>query len=273
MTTLVITLDLVDELRHADGIKGSFYISEGEYLAPAVFHEEAKAASQMIYSNVRELVEHQQYVFDTLWSKSIPSEEKIKAIEDGIQPHIIEIIRDTHQIQKRARELGTTARDEILLLYSTANALYRQGKLGAIQTLEELATRYRLKIRILTPLDDSINQLAQELRKYAEIRYIPEELQTKITIAIIDRKWSIVVELKDDNKDSSYEAMGLGTFSNSPSTVASYASIFETLWKQSGMYEESQTQLHSAEAELERMKQYLNEVLQEVASFKKPVER
>jgi hypothetical protein len=29
-------------------------------LAPAIFHEEGKVASQMIYSNVRELVEHQQ---------------------------------------------------------------------------------------------------------------------------------------------------------------------------------------------------------------------
>jgi two-component system, OmpR family, sensor histidine kinase VicK len=45
----------------------------------------------MIYSNVRELVEQQQYVFDTLWNKSIPSQEKIKEIEEGIQPHIIEI--------------------------------------------------------------------------------------------------------------------------------------------------------------------------------------
>jgi two-component system sensor histidine kinase VicK len=93
---------LVDELRHLDGIKGSFYISEGEYLAPAIFHEEGKAASQMIYSNVRELVEHQQYVFDTLWNKSIPSEEKIEAIEDGIQPSYIETIRDPVQTQKRA---------------------------------------------------------------------------------------------------------------------------------------------------------------------------
>jgi hypothetical protein len=48
-------------------------------------------------------------------------------------------------------------------------------------------------------------------------------------------------------------------------------SIFETLWKQSGMYEESQNQLHSAEAELDRMKQYLNEAL--VASFKKTVKK
>jgi len=34
-------------------------------------------------------------------------------------------------------------------------------------------------------------------------------------------------------------------------------SIFETLWKQSGMYEESQNQLQSAGTELDRMKQYL----------------
>ncbi|MFY9873953.1 MAG: hypothetical protein WAK17_29970, partial [Candidatus Nitrosopolaris sp.] len=113
----------------------------------------------------------------------------------------------------------------------------------------------------------------QDLTKYFDVRYIPEELQTKITIAIIDRKWSIVVELKDDSKDSSYEAMGLATFSNSASTVLSYVIIFETLWKQSGMYEESQNQLHSAEDELDRMKQYLNEVLEEVASFKKTVKR
>jgi hypothetical protein len=67
--------------------------------------------------------------------------------------------------------------------------------------------------------------------------------------------------------------MGLGTISNSASTVSSYVSIFETLWEQSGMYEESQNQLHSAEDDLDRMKQYLNEVLKEVASFKKIVER
>jgi peptidoglycan hydrolase CwlO-like protein len=67
--------------------------------------------------------------------------------------------------------------------------------------------------------------------------------------------------------------MGLVTFSNSPSTVSSYVSISETIWKQSGMYEESQNQLHSAEDELDRMKQYLNEVLREAASFKKTVER
>ena len=87
----------------------------------------------MIYTNVRELVEHQQ-LFDTLWNKSIPSEEKIKVIEDGIQPNVTEIIRDFHQMQKLGVKLTTSAREEILVLLSTAKAFYRQDKLEGLQT-------------------------------------------------------------------------------------------------------------------------------------------
>ena len=138
--------------------------------------------------------------------------------------------------------------------------------------LEEMAIQDRIKIRILTPSDDSIKQQAQELGKYVDIWYIPEELQTQVTILVVDRKSSLVVEIKDDTEKTSYEAMGLGTYSNSPSTVSSYVSIFETLWRQSGMYEKSQNQLHTAEDELANMKDYLNEVLKEIASIKKPIE-
>jgi hypothetical protein len=121
----------------------------------------------------------------------------------------------------------------------------------------------------VTPFSDYVKQQVKEWGKFADIRYIPEELQTQITISICDRKSVLVVETNDDGKDSSLESVGLATYSNSASTISSYVSLFEALWKQSGMYEESQNQLHSAEAELDRMKQYLNEVLEEVASFKK----
>jgi two-component system, OmpR family, sensor histidine kinase VicK len=63
-------LTMVDELRHLDGIKGNFYVSETGYLAPATFHEKGKPASQIIYSNVKEIVEHQGYVFDSFWSRA-----------------------------------------------------------------------------------------------------------------------------------------------------------------------------------------------------------
>jgi two-component system, OmpR family, sensor histidine kinase VicK len=48
----------------------------------------------------------------------------------------------------------------------------------------------------------------------------------------------MIVELRDDTKDSSYDAAGLATNSNSKSIISSYASIFESLWKQNELYEQ-----------------------------------
>src|ERR671930_2179371 len=49
-------IKMVDELRHLDGIKGNFYLSETEYIAPATFHEKGKPASRIIHSNVNDIV-------------------------------------------------------------------------------------------------------------------------------------------------------------------------------------------------------------------------
>jgi hypothetical protein len=56
-------------------------------------------------------------------------------------------------------KLITSAREEMRVLYSTANAFHRQVKLGVADLARETATEHRVKIRILTPLDDSIKQL------------------------------------------------------------------------------------------------------------------
>ena len=53
----------------------------------------------------------------------------------------------------------------------------------------------------------------------------------------VDRKLSLAVELKDDTSETSHQAMGLATYSNSKPTVLSYVSIFESLWKQTELYE------------------------------------
>ena len=48
----------------------------------------------------------------------------------------------------------------------------------------------------------------------------------------------MIVELRDDTKNSSYDAAGLATYSNSKSIISSYTSIFESLWKQNELYEQ-----------------------------------
>ncbi|MGI0042605.1 MAG: hypothetical protein ACRD47_02745, partial [Nitrososphaeraceae archaeon] len=103
---------MVDELGHLDGIKGNFYISETEYLAPATFHEAGKPAAQIIYSNVKELIEHQRYVFETLWSKTVPAEQRIRQIEEGTIPYETRIIDNSEQIIKEIS--GLTANSNVL---------------------------------------------------------------------------------------------------------------------------------------------------------------
>ena len=60
----------------------------------------------------------------------------------------------------------------------------------------------------------------------------------RITIVLSDRIECTIIELKDDTKDISYVAAGLSTYSNSKLIVSSYASIFESLWKQTELYEQ-----------------------------------
>ena len=60
-----------------------------------------------------------------LWNKAETAEQKIREIEDGAKTDFIEIIRDSHKVQKLAFDLIGEAKEEILVIFSTANAFHR----------------------------------------------------------------------------------------------------------------------------------------------------
>jgi hypothetical protein len=66
------------ELRHLDRVKGNFAVFDNKvYLATAIV-KESQPIPQVIYSNVSTVVEQQQYLFENLWDKAVPAEEKIR---------------------------------------------------------------------------------------------------------------------------------------------------------------------------------------------------
>ncbi|MGN6822307.1 MAG: hypothetical protein ACTHJ7_05970, partial [Candidatus Nitrosocosmicus sp.] len=69
------------------------------------------------------------------------------------------------------------------------------------------------------------------------IRNIEPSLSTKSTILVVDRKESLVMEIKDDLKEIFSDSVGFGTYSNSYATVLSYVSIFESFWSYSEVVE------------------------------------
>jgi signal transduction histidine kinase len=235
----------IAELRHLDDVKGGFVVSDEKvYVATALLQVE-KPVKQLIYSNVKALVEQQQYMFNTLWNKAIPAKQRIMEIEQGLEREFIETIRDPQEIQNLGFDLIKSANEEILIIFSTANAFLRQQKAGAIVMVAKQAIDHNAKVRILIPINEKVSESIRHLTNLGEnkkidieIRNIESPQQTKVTILIADRKFSLVVELKEDSKDNSYEAIGLGIYSNSKPTVLSYVSIFESLWNQSELFEQ-----------------------------------
>ena len=404
-------LTMVDELRHLDGIKGNFYISETAYLAPATVHEKGKPAAQIIYSNVKELVEHQRYVFDSFWARAMSGEQRIREIQEGTVRYQTKIVENPDEVirqisrysagsnelstclssgglhyshkyffeikkkllnrQKKGehkgiryitnidssnveiaklylaagikikhvknlppmsfgvsdKEMGVTiermeggqiinsllvsnepiyvkhfasifeelwrngieaksriqdiengvetegieifqnpaeslrmafdmiksAKDEVLRIYPSINALRRQIRIGAIHLFKESLER-GVKVRILIPADeDKIAGLVNEITlmlPQLEIRSLDKSLETSIGILVVDRKKSLIIESRDDTKENYYQAAGLAVYSNSRPIALSYASIFETLWKQAELNEQinlynEQLQVHN----------------------------
>jgi signal transduction histidine kinase len=399
---------MVYELRHLEGMKGNFYISESAYLAPATFHEKGKPASQIIYSNVKEIVEHQRYVFDSFWYRAVPAKQRIKEIEEGTsssaatlhyetrlmdnseeivkeisrliansnelatcltsggmqyshkyffdikkklldkqkkgghkglrcvtnidnekvidivkiyldydievkhvknlppmsfgvsdkeiavtiekmeggrvvqsllisneplylkhfssifeelwrngtdaadriseleqgtEPARIEIIESPRKAVELAHNLVKAAKYEVLRIYPSLNAFRRQVHIGAMQLFRE-AVQNGVKVRILIPADrQQIIQVVSEVElslPQIDIRSIDKSLETHIGIIVTDRKDSLIIELRDDTKENYYEAAGLAAYSNSKPIALSYASIFDSLWKQGELYEQLQ---------------------------------
>ena len=229
------------ELRHLDGIKGNFGISDGVEYRASPTSKQDETPSEYIISTMKSFVEQQQYFFETIWNKAIPAEQRIREIEEGIEPQVIETIREPKVIQERVFELLKSAKEEILIIFSTANAFRRQEKAGAVDLVIRLAKSKNVKVRILSPFDEYVTNLIDKIKKEEkiriEIRSIKEPLQTKVSVLIVDRRLLLSAELKDDSKETSLEAIGLATYSNSKATVLSYASIFESLWNQTELYE------------------------------------
>src|SRR5215813_6620626 len=235
------------QIRHARNMPPmNFGVSDKEMAGTIEKMEGGKMSQSFLFSNEPLYINHFNSLFEELWENGIDALVRIKAIEEGVDSEGIKIIQDPVEIQRLCFSLIQKANEEILVMYSTANAFHRQERAGKIQLLKEAATERGVKVRILTPKDELIVETARKLtimekpqkpNKNIGIRYIQPHLQTKVTILIVDRKYSLAIELKDDTKQTAIEAIGLATYSNSQSTVLSYVSIFESLWTQTELYQ------------------------------------
>ena len=228
-------------------------------MAASATLQEASLLQLVIYSNVEAILDQQQYVFETLWSKAIPADQKIRGIEEGIDLGRTDIIQSPRMILDLFTNMIKSAKTEILLMLPTINAFLREERIGVIELLKKSSIDNNVNVRIITPSNNAIEKILQDTEAAAvseerqekqkgqsfEVRrnniQFKETAVTTVTTLVVDRKESLAIEKTDDTKENFIEAVGLTTYSNSEPTVVSYISIFEGLWKQAELVDQLET--------------------------------
>jgi signal transduction histidine kinase len=237
-------LDLGMKIKHINHMPPmNFAVSSKELYATIDEMKGGQIARNLLVSNEPHYVKHFKSIFEELWNNGIDAIERIRDIEAGVDLADIQVIANSLRAQDRYIEIVKSASKEILWIFPTTSAFLRQDKMGAIPLAMQAARERNVKVKILVPANKLIEEKVQQLKQNChscqiDVRYIEQMSETMATILVVDRKDSMVMELKDDSKSRFAEAIGLSTYCNSKAGVLSYVAIFENLWKQSELYEQ-----------------------------------
>jgi signal transduction histidine kinase len=195
---------------------------------------------------MREMVEEQQYIFDTLWNKSISAEDKIKEIEHEIEPEYFRIINDNVEATNILTDFAKNAQKEILLLLPNDKALTRIDRLGLLDYLidkcnerikgkEEGEGEDIIQVKLICPISDVnlniVNRILQNTTASNNIRIVNGN-NSSSGIIIVDNKRFLKAELREPEAEHFSETIGLSFYSNSKPSVESYKLFFELLWNE-----------------------------------------
>ena len=258
----------------------NFSVTDKELHATIDDMEDGNIAQSILVSNEPLYVNHFRSVFEKLWENANDTRARIASVDEGVEMPYIEVIPNASMAREFYLNAVKNAHEEIMIMFPTTNAFLRQYKMGAAQLAKESAQKRKVKVRIMMPkhesTEQSVRSLTEELTPnsshYIDIRYIEQTvLDTQATFLVVDRKVSLVMEIRDDSKTTFDEAIGLSTYSNSKAGVLSYVAIFENLWKQTELYEEIKKAHEQLKLHAKAQKEFINVAAHELRTPIQPI--
>jgi two-component system, OmpR family, sensor histidine kinase VicK len=189
-------------------------------------------------SRFNEILAQENSVSNSLRNTINPREKEIAEFERGdLESDVLQTIRDFRTAHRLSRDLLRSASEQILMMFSTPKSFHIDYLTGEIPLSDIIHSKSNIQVRIITPNDEEANEFTRRSienrrTKNIEIRRILEALSTNITVFVVDRKYSLAIEMADNKGVNRYENLRTATYSNSKATAIMYISIFESLWKQ-----------------------------------------
>jgi len=270
-----ILLDAGIEIRYLKNLPPmSFGVSDKEIAATIEKMEDGENVQSLLLSNEPVYVNHFYHIFEELWKNGIHAKDRIRDIEEGVESASIEIIPSPSYSIKRAYDLINSAQEEVLRIFSSMNAFRRQARLGIMHLFKDVVER-GVRVRILIPADqreitEIVNEVNLVLPKL-EIGSVDKSLESTVGILVIDRKESLIIETKDDTKHSSYDAAGLAAYSYSKPIALAYASIFDTLWKQTELHQKLSNMYERLKIQRKMQKEFIDVAAHELRTPIQPI--
>ena len=217
----------VTELRHLDGLKGGIAINETEYMATTVL-QEAQPLTEVIYSNVDEVVAQGQFIFDTLWKNATPAQKKIKELKEGIKSYETRLITESSDYLIET-EFERVVRNSSEIDVCTSIDGLRINKNHPIESITNTLTNERInthkRIRILVEITRDNLEIVKELLDLGiQIRHIKDISSIDYTVTNSD----LIIAVKRTEKNAPSDSI---LYSNDPSYLDHFANVFEELWK------------------------------------------
>jgi len=227
--------ELVDEIRHLEGVRSNFMLSESEYLAPVVFDGEVNIAPKIIYCNIGSFVEQQQYLFDMLWNKAETANQRIREIEEGIPVIRTKILESQDDIIREIKNMNNIA-DRLSIcsglggmqmsynfFFDTYRTFVDRFRDNDENKGKEKKESNRLKW-IIDINKDNINLVKVFVKLGFQIRHVKNMLP--INLGVSDKELALTIEKMEGGKMSSSFLV-----SNEPLYIDHFNSVFEQLWK------------------------------------------
>ena len=261
-------------VRHTDQIRVGFAVADdiSQCWVSSIVLPEKDGLRQndlhLVWSCVPAIVEQNQYLFNILWSRGLIAEQRISEIEKGttkyrtradhdpqdilveeidkgIQMETFRVIGNPAETQRTFLQMLDSAREEIMILFPTKNAYYREQRFGAIDLLERKASESGVKVRIIGSHDPQF--VRQRVGSIGVLKVDLPMSGITGTILIVDSKASLAIELKEDSQSDFAKAIGFATYSTSDATVRIHRSFFEALWHESELKERAERSRREAE--------------------------
>ena len=223
---------LTADVKHLAGVKGNFAISDEKIYVGTTTLEEDKPVPDLIYSNTKGIIEQNLFLFNSLWEKAIPAEQRIREIEQGFLPVETRIVNNPDEIYSLILDIISKSNNG-MSNYSTIGGfrmIYEDKNL--FHAYADLVSRYKQGkakrgVRWITHIENNkeqIDLINKFLNIGIEIRHTNNP--PPMSFAISDKQFQGTIERMEHGK-----MFNSVLYSTESLYIKHFQLLFEDVWR------------------------------------------